>query len=277
MLSYYPFKYWSNQGVISESLKRKMALLFAGVFAYGFFVKQNEAANSAYWVEFVTNNGGYMIPLVFPLLGIFLEKWWSWILLAIAVILTLMSAKRGAIVCISVEALLFVHYKLKTGSNKAWTIFFTFISLVLLAGLTYKYISNDAFLLGRFQGDSSGRDSIYRTLWNLYANADYLEQLFGFGFLQTLEINGIFAHSDWLELIIDQGILGVVVYLLIFYSLIKCYFQIVNKTAPQYRFIYLAAVLCWSLKSIFSMGYNSPEASMLIIAIAISQNGLRLK
>ena len=37
------------------------------VYIFAYFVKQYEALTAMYWKDNVTNNGGYLIPLIFPL------------------------------------------------------------------------------------------------------------------------------------------------------------------------------------------------------------------
>ena len=248
-------------------------MMFWIVYVLGFFIKLSETLSAEFWKENVTNNGGYLLPLVFPLIGFILEKKYSWLVLAASVLLTLASAKRGAILCISAEAAIFVWYKIKDNmNNKAILLFMMFFVIILLI-LAYQYIISNEFLLNRFDSDSSGRDDIFSQAWKVFINADIIHALFGYGLCQTVAKVGMFAHNDWLEILVNQGLLGIVLYFSIFFSLYKGYKNIVKEMDFRYKCMYISACTCFFLKSLFSMSINAPEACMIMICIAISING----
>lgn len=275
LFSYFPFRYWVDHGVLNTKNARKISLLFFGVYIVGFFIKLYESLDYDFLLgENVTNNGGYMIAFIFPLTAFFFREKKIWFFIAISVILVLMSAKRGAILCVALEVFLFMLFKLKT-KKLSYSIFY-FVPFLVLAYVAYRYIGENEYLFERLNsGDSGGRDVLYDNAWKSFLQGDLLQQIFGYGFLQTIKKIGQFAHSDWYEIIVDHGITGIMMYLFVFYSLFRTYIRKVKKAADVYRIMFCSASCCWLVTSLFSMGYLAPEAAMLMIAIAISEKGIK--
>jgi hypothetical protein len=70
------------------------------------------------------------------------------------------------------------------------------------------------------EGSSSNRDIIYGTLWRHFINNDnVLQVFFGEGAFHTQNVTGyVKAHNDWLELLIDCGLITVLIYLIYWIS-----------------------------------------------------------
>ena len=89
-------------------------------------------------------------------------------------------------------------------------------------------------------------------------------KLFGFGTAATERTYlGMKAHSDWIEVLFDYGILGIVLYVFYFINLIKLY---VKNRKSDYSSIYLCILWICGLKSIFSFVFFDSE----LLALAIS-------
>ena len=88
-------------------------------------------------------------------------------------------------------------------------------------------MQNDYFqtrLTSTLEGNSSGRDEIYSHIWNVFNNSNMFHYLFGYGAQGSFIMTAKFAHSDWLELLINQGLLGFIIY--INYIIIISFFPI---------------------------------------------------
>lgn len=284
IFTYFPFRYVCDNSLISDKYTVRYVLYIFVVYVFAYFVQKYEALTTMFWKDDVTNNGGYLLPLCFPLLGLFLGKKKAFLFLGLNVILVLLSAKRGAILCLFFELALFFWFLLfdssKSNKIRLNQILLVLIGVLSLSILTFKvYMTND-YLIERFldtkSGDSSGRDSIYEDAFKTYQNGDFIEKIFGHGFFQNLQINNAYAHSDWYELLVDYGIVGIVFYSLIFIGLYFWYKKNRIKMMPCYKFMFTSASGCWLIKSIFSMGINSPEAATLSIAIAMSISSVHM-
>ena len=238
-----------------------------------------------YWRDSTTNNGGYFMPLIFPLLGVLFNKRKLFVIWGICVILTVSSLKRGAILCIGIETLIFFYFYVRSVSDKRrktlnlnliLMLCFSIAMLIVLNSIYQDNIYLQDRLEDTISGDSSGRDSIYEDAISKFTNSNFFTKLMGHGFMQTPRLIGMYAHSDWLELLVGLGILGVSLYCMIFLYLFIWYIH--NKSYLSYsqRFIYLSALSCWFVKSVFSMAFNAPEASMLSVAIAIVMGQVKI-
>ena len=93
----------------------------------------------------------------------------------------------------------------------------SFISITVVVFLGYRYYLNNEYLQYRLelaaQGDTSNRDIIYSNIWNTWLNSDFFHLLFGYGFAAYLKLSGTgnFAHNDWLEILSNFGLLGVII------------------------------------------------------------------
>ena len=85
----------------------------------------------------------------------------------------------------------------------------------------------------------------------------------------TLSIIKDYAHQDWLELLINNGILGIIFYLSVFVSILRYYQQSRRSMTYAERFMFLSAVFAWFIRSMFSMAYYSIETCFLVISLAI--------
>jgi O-Antigen ligase. len=88
----------------------------------------------------------------------------------------------------------------------------------------YRLAINSSYFLSRLEdtldGDASGRGALYSNAYQIWASSSFSQFFFGHGFDATLKLMRIHAHSDWLELLVDYGVLGVAIYLALFVSLI---------------------------------------------------------
>ena len=120
-------------------------------------------------------------------------------------------------------------------------------------------LQNSAYFNERLEytleGNSSGRDRLYSVFWRHFINeSNPFLFLFGNGALATLTISFNAAHNDWLEIAINQGLLGILVYVY--------YWMMFYKTWKKSKFdseIYLATgliLLVFFMKTLFSMSYN---------------------
>ena len=101
----------------------------------------------------------------------------------------------------------------------------SFVSIAAVVFLGYRYYLDNEYLQYRLevaaQGNISGRDIIYSNIWNSWLNSNSFHFLFGYGFAASIKITGgSFAHNDWLEILSNFGLLGVIIFAVLFYQVI---------------------------------------------------------
>lgn len=172
--------------------------------------------------------------------------------------------KRGAFISGTMGFIVFTYYQLKTIDEKYRyrSYLLVFIGVLGLSYFAYDVFQNNEFLIDRLQaigqGDSSGRDRIYANIFNAWLNTENMfNLLFGFGFAASLSLSGTgnYAHNDWLELLSNFGLLGIVVYMFLFLTAIS---YIRNKKWDiDKRLLLLTVVLIWFFDAMFARWYIS--------------------
>jgi len=232
--SYLPifgFYYLFKRHLIDEKwmMPIVVALLLSGIGDY--YVTEKEIYSSLGHGKDLTgiiNNSSYRIIQMFPLLFLIRSNdWFRYAVIIVASVFVVMAAKRGPILISFVFLLIFLadtmHFNKQRKCN-----FMKIASLAVAFYLgymiVYQVVENNLFLQMRFEqtleGDSSGRDEIYYHAFNHIINEQELHILcFGNGISSTLKILGISAHNDWLEIALNQGLIGIMIYLYYYYGL----------------------------------------------------------
>lgn len=275
LFSYFPFYYYAKHGYIdTNNIKGFVILLFiTSIFnlLYGNFVQTQERME-----EHNVLNQAYLLVQLIPLFFIFCRGRQLYLLFALAGILILWGSKRGAILCFLVDTLVLFIYMLK---EEAWVKKYSGVALVLIVILvavgTY-YVLGNEFLQERLlttgsEDDKSGaiRSERYLMLYTVFFNfSDTMQILFGHGFAQTVTYGEGLAHQDWAELIIDNGLLGLISYLILIIicikSIRKC--RALPKTV---KYALICCILNWVLTATYSMVYTSREAFILFLTLGI--------
>ena len=253
-------------------LKLTLLLFVLGIIRFG-YVEQSLVSLG----DEVTNNVAYTfvyLSIAFPLffkhnikLGL--------LLLGVSLILIMYGSKRGAIGCYAVVLILFAFYYVKNHRSKFLSIFVLGVMLLGTSFMVYREYTNNTYLQERIvetiEGNDSGRGSIYTQLWDNWSQTRSIsQQLFGKGMAQTINVAGNYAHNDWLELLTNNGLIGVGVYLLFFLS---AYFYV--KRSPLIGFdrcVAYACILVLFMVSIFSMGYTGNYFCFLMLGTMIGKS-----
>lgn len=213
--------------------------------------------------EGVTNNAAYGFVVLIPFLPIVMSHIKKkYLIIGVVVFmasLIIMGSKRGAILSMIVSTVFSVFYYLyhiRLDVNKTIGIL-----LMLIVGgvLMFYAIEQNEYLIGRLEKtQTSGigtRKIAYSVLWDYWNHeSSNFAYFFGNGSSASIKVWGNYAHNDWLELLTDNGLLGVVTYALLFFS----FFLLIRRSelSPWYRLSMYLCLLIWFLQTCFSMGYT---------------------
>lgn len=212
--------------------------------------------------EFLTSNGAYRFLYLMPFVVFIKNRYIITLLWIISFIIAIISAKRGTIVGLTFEFIVYYWWRFRESKNKWW---FIIIALLLISisihYLIQYYMDNQYFQMrveATLEGKTSGRDYIIFKLLNYYTKANIFQQIFGCGFAITLSAAGNYAHNDWIEMLLDCGIIGVVLYGLFYLSLIRC---IISST-DKIKKILLLIIIAFFPTSFYSMVFFSESSSI---------------
>lgn len=288
IIPFFPFYYFSKKGILKENHLIGFFLLLLPVIIIKYYYNEFQLLSErAFSVTDTTNNIGYFFSALIPFLFFFKrKKVLSYTLSLILSFFILSSAKRGAILVGFIGMLCFLYFQLRSVSKKE---LFTTLTLVLVTAIIlvyygYEYIQSNEYLLHRLEatseGDSSGRDLIYKSIFYSWFNTQSLIKfIFGFGFAASTELSatGHFAHNDWLELLSNFGLIGVSVYALLIYSL----YSFIRSPSLSFnkKVILITILLMWLITSIFSMVYSSVTTAIqsLLLAYLIGSEKVKSK
>lgn len=262
----YTFYYFSRKGFLTEDLLRKWIIAFFGIAIFRFIDNQIAAIQASLTngndVEEITNNMGYLFVALIPTIALFKRNVrLQYCLLIICIAFIVFGMKRGAIIVGVASMLYFLYFNLKYNNQvpKGKVIFFSLVIIVAAYFITNYMMETSDYFLSRIEatkeGNSSGRNKIYEYFWNHFKNeTNIFKFLFGNGANATLGIYINYAHNDWLELAINQGVLGIIVYIIYwFYFLITIQSIKYNSTA---RLVLTITFISFFIKTLFSMSYT---------------------
>lgn len=266
LLPIYPFYIFTRQGKLTRASLRWWTLLFFVAVTLQYFLqRQNmlmKLAQIGSQREEITNNTGYDFLSVIPLLAFFSKKKIvQYAGLVYVMIFILMCMKRGAILIGTVCVVWFLYLSLKNAKrgNKIAIIFLSVVAILISCFALNNLLENSDYFNQRIEqtlaGDSSGRDEIYETLLAHFLNeSNPLMFMFGNGANGTLKITGHNAHNDWLELAINQGLLGIVIYFTYWF----CFYKSMKRKRYDEELFMATSLLFVSnlLRSFFSMSYG---------------------
>lgn len=214
-------------------------------------------------VEFdlIGDNAVFYPLLMLPWIACVSNTTKRWIMVAIVALCAITALKRSGIIILSISVL-FLYYNdfMYKKRLKAKTIIAAFFILIgVLAIYHYKADSisdiNQRFSMLEEDG-GSGRDDIYKDVIARYASADLVQQILGQGFdsvrgESTDTTLALSAHNDFLEVMYDFGIVGLLFYVLIHLSLIKWTVRLFRSGSPL-AFPLLISYICFFVMSMVS-------------------------
>ena len=268
LLPIYAFYYFAKTGWLTE--KRIIALLFVFVISASIhFWKSYEqlllnALIRGNDSDEFTNNAGYIFVCMFPLVC-FLKKYKAlqYALIIYVFYYIMISMKRGAMLIGGLCLLYFIYQTWKESSSWKRFVLLLCVSILFIIGMHFiaDMFAESLYFQARIEqtlsGDSSGRDQIYSHLIDYFLHKTSLSQfVFGSGANATIRVAGIKAHNDWIELLINQGLFGVVIYILYFVYLFRGMYQSKNYIPNHIFSAYSMIVYIMFVKSLFSMSYN---------------------
>ena len=272
VLPIYAFYYFSLKKQITDDI------LKYAFFAYLFFSILMYYQDRAGRDEIINNAGYYFVPLI-PMLGLIkVREIWKYVALAIILAYLMMAMKRGAILSGSVLAVLFLVHNLKNVSLKrsVFIIVLSVIAFYVIYHFTINLYENSPFFQQRWERTLSGDTSFRDRIWSDYLTyfidqTTALEFMIGNGANATMALFGDYAHNDFLEFAINQGILGVLLYLIYWIVFIWEWKNFKGKIECKQALGDL--IVAYFLIAIYSMSFNGMQnVAALCIGHCLAQN-----
>lgn len=227
LLPIYSCYYYTLKGYLNEKIYKWWILIFFIVATAEYYRNEREIIEKMLNgdVENIVNNIGYIFLSLIPCMLLFRKNpliGYSGI--AYSMYFIIIGMKRGAIILAVIAVMLFVWFTMKRakGVQKIGITLVVGVFLALFSFFITDRMTENDFFMSRvertLEGYSSGRDEIYTTLWNNFLeDSNPITVFLGLGANGTLKIAKNYAHNDWLEIITNQGILGIILFFLYWY------------------------------------------------------------
>ena len=266
LLPIFPFYVFTRKGQLTHSSIRWWTIFFLVAVLMQYQANQQAALLRAMEIgsslEEFTNNVGYEFLAIIPLLAFFKnKKIIQYACLVYVMVFLLLAMKRGAILIGAICIVYFLWNSMKEtkGSRKFFIVVLSVAVIVAGYFVVLNLLENSDYFLYRWEvtqeGGTSGRDELFSTFFNHFINeSNPFVFLFGNGAWGTLRLLEKVAHNDWLELAINQGLLGVVVYFVYWVKFYK-----VTRAARFNEEIHMAITLLFIIyltRTFFSMSYG---------------------
>ena len=175
------------------------------------------------------------------------------IMLALMVYPLMTLLESGKTTCVILSLLLVFYYGYKR-IRIASLLQKVGISIILLVSLIWAADSLDFYDIiesatGDFDSGGSGRLDIWGGALSIISNFS-LETIFGYGYGATVSFLGIGAHNDFIEIFIDFGIIGLLLYLVFVYNMFKSIFLFDSES--NYRITYILSLIVFFALSFVS-------------------------
>lgn len=260
---------------INGHLKGKLLdlLIYFLVFngAYEVFIAFN-SVDLKMGVEIINTSAGYMFLMLLPMLMYRYQKQNFW-LFSVAILFTLMSGKRGALITF-VFLIVYALSNFKRVFKNFKFDWKAILFLVILFAIGFYFVEyaydSLTFRLANIENEErgtigSGRDVIWLTLITFWLDGSFFNQLFGYGFYSAYTIEGHIAHNDFIEYLIDFGILG-----FLLWSIIMTKFYKNIKRVKKYdSYLYIMLLFCFLIllgRGIFA-GTNRTDQIVFSISL----------
>ena len=253
--SLFSFYYISNGGHFKKIVLMAFTMIIAALYVYNILHFDVTTLGEGEFNFASANNKAYSLVALFPFLLLFWNKKWLMIILMVAsLVFIVFCLKRGAMLCIAAYLIVTFYMIIKLNKRRhKYQLLTKIIIAIIIGAFVYAFIdtyNENEFLQKRFDHGSEGREAIYTKIFTGIVNSNLLEMVIGHGPLSTVTVAGNYAHNDWLEVIYDFGIPGIILFVLIPVAMFRFYKR---YTLEEELAGILICVLYIVLRSSFSM------------------------
>lgn len=262
LLPVFPIYFYSKKGLITDKFIKIWIIPFLFVAVIYYFDQLQAALLRHLMDDDVTNNGGYFIASLIPLV-IFVspKKIIQYTYLLICLMFVIYSMKRGAVLFSGLMVLIYFYNSMAGLSSQKKMAFILSFSILIFGVYLFvsRYMMDNLYFLERIQdtleGNTSDRDSLYgEFIQHVINKANVIQQLFGGGANYTLSVSFNYAHNDWIEILVNQGFFGVIIFFIYWKSFYKAAFF--SNVTKEYRIVLQMLFIGYLARTIFSMSYT---------------------
>ena len=264
--------------------------IFSLIVIYGAIIFLNTGYRMAARSLSVADNTGYLLVMILGGVMLFSKKKLHFPLgIFIIFIGVIISGKRGAILALLLAAIPLAKYIFTSYSRSDVKKMF-YILLAILGVFFALYMLGDYFdaTEARFQSlqedGGSGRTWMYQLYFYHFLNSDIIYQTFGHGLYAGLIGKGRqfafmnkIAHSDWLEILYDFGVVGIVIFILIHIDIFRQIRRSRNVKDNDYYMLIITSIVFYIKALVSGTFLMSPDSIYMFTLLAYSMAKLDVR
>lgn len=264
ILPIFAFYYFGRKQLIDDKWFFKVSILFI-IVALLSYRRQYISNMENTVLDAATNNAGYLMLALFPITVFMKSKpFFQFCYLTILTLFLIYGMKRGAILIgsFAYPILMYEFFKRSKGSkNKLFILIFSVMAITIVVFFIHELLFSNEYFNTRIEqtqeGNSSNRDYIYASFYTYFIEqSNFFFMLFGNGADGSIKLLGTLAHNDWLEIAIDLGLMGVLLYAYFWYVFFLTWRQSQKILENHYSLALGLCLLIYFFKSLFSMSIN---------------------
>lgn len=278
LLPIFSFYYYTRKGYLKEKDMIIFAFVFV-VFTYVVYLKDvaNRSLVTGREVGDMTVNSGYNFIGLLPFVYFFRKKpVWFFSILFFVWFFTILCMKRGAIISgLAATLMLFWGYfKNSKRGVRIGALVLVSVFIVVIVHYVQGLMNDNSYFALRYQqtmeGNASGREEMYPMFFHyLFHENTVITALVGGGIDYSLARFTMGAHSDWFQIAIDMGLVGILFYIYYWRNFVKTIKQI-GKENSCYTILLIVFVIDF-LKALFSFSINDrPITTTCILGFCLA-------
>jgi len=253
----YTFYYMVKLGMMNTAMMRKFFFII-----YVFLIWLNSRMVFFRGTTEFTNNMGYDFVYFIPFVLLFRNRPVGMFVLLSSILWFVMSCNKRGAVLIAVVLTIYILTRVISLRNKKGRVAFILAVIFTIGAVLYvsSYIADNEFFRGKIEmtveGDDSGRTIIQRHLLDVMLNRSTIGRLlFGYGADGTLRIGTNYAHNDLVEIFVNNGFFGALIFL---YFWIRVFGSWIKMRNDKIAFsLYGSIIIACFMSSLFSMFYSA--------------------
>lgn len=236
----------------------------------------------------VSKDAFFILTFVLPWGFLMKKNKWQMVILLIFLLLGILSMKRTIIIVMVLSIAVWANWLLKESNVGLFKrLLIGIICFVFLLSWGKNSLVGE-MIYGRFADlgtdGGSGRDIIYGRVFNDMSNYNFIDIILGKGRDSVTRLLGVDAHMDLLQIAHSLGLIGLGIYLLIYYRCLRLgtkYSQVKNANKQLYHaafltfsiFVVMANLNCF----IFNPPFVTPMMFVLSFQMGVLQRRLEIK
>lgn len=191
---------------------------------------------------FAAVNASYTVVYLLPFLLLNDKRIVRIVAILLAILVTLMSLKRGGMLSLGIGLTLYLIVYVKVSLGKLVSFRGLVIAIIAVIVISYLVIyfndSMEGLVFNRFvtleQDEGSGRGEIYKEVQEMISHSSIIGYVFGHGWGGVARDSsfGLSAHNDFLEIIYDFGYLAFFLYVIFLVRLTRRLFKMLKNNHP---------------------------------------------